>query len=199
MRNPSRCLFKITSRKIWQVYLDHAGNVPVPNLCCRYHLKGVCNKSCFFRLLHVPLTGDQTAALGKWVESCRARMPRQPADAAKKPKLVGNSDIAYTDLPLNLRWTPTNESVARVHSNLLERSAAARLHVSTRGLSSTHALQAQLDPATLVTTRHFERRGSLDAHAIAGALIVRPQGALSFPRPLSGGLAHRRFTLPAPR
>ena len=76
----------------------------MPNLCCRYHLNDVCNESCFFRASHDTLTGDDSAALGKWIESCRARMLRQPADdAATKPKLVGNSDIAYTDLPLDLR------------------------------------------------------------------------------------------------
>ena len=96
VRNPSGRLFKITRRDVWQVFLDHAKEAPVPNLCCRYHLNGVCNESCFFRASHVALTGEQSTTLGKWIESCRARMPsRQPADAAKKPKLVGNPDTAY--------------------------------------------------------------------------------------------------------
>jgi hypothetical protein len=87
---PSRRLFKITSRDFWQVFLDHARVAPVPNLCCCCHQNRVCNKACSFQALHITLTGDQTSALGKWVEFCRARMLRQPADAAKKPKQVGN-------------------------------------------------------------------------------------------------------------
>jgi hypothetical protein len=47
VRNPSGRLFKITSRTVWQIFLDHARDAPVPNLCCRYHLNGVCNESCF--------------------------------------------------------------------------------------------------------------------------------------------------------
>ena len=46
VRNPSGRLFKITSRDVWQVFLDHARDAPVPNLCCRYHLNGVYNDSC---------------------------------------------------------------------------------------------------------------------------------------------------------
>ncbi len=99
VRNPSGRLFKITSRDVWQVFLDHARDAPVPNLCCRSHLNGVCNESCFFGASHVNLTGDQTSALGEWIESFRPRMPRQPAGTAKKPKLLGDSDLAYTDLP----------------------------------------------------------------------------------------------------
>jgi hypothetical protein len=101
VRNPRGCLlFKITSRNIWQVFLDHAREAPVPNLCCCYHLTGVCNKVCFFKALHITLTWDQTSALGKWVESCRARTPHQPADTAKKPKLVGYPENAYAVLTL---------------------------------------------------------------------------------------------------
>jgi hypothetical protein len=47
VRNPIGRLFKITSRDVWQVFLDLAKEAPVPNLCCRYHLNGVCNESCF--------------------------------------------------------------------------------------------------------------------------------------------------------
>ncbi len=110
VQNPSGRLFKITSRDVWQVFLDHAKAAPVPNLCCRYHLNGVCTESCFFRASHVALTGKQTTVLGKWTESCRARMPsRQPVDAAKKPKLVGRYCVQFptrgnrntTDAPAN--------------------------------------------------------------------------------------------------
>jgi hypothetical protein len=116
------------------VFLDHAKAAPVPNLCCRYHLNGVCTESCFFRASHVALTGKQTAALGKWIESCRARMPsRQPADAAKKPKLVGNHDTEYTFLPVETATPRTlPQNVGRAHNELLARSAAARLYASKR-------------------------------------------------------------------
>jgi hypothetical protein len=149
VRNPSGRLFKITSRNIWQAFLDHARDAPVPNLCCRYHLNSVCNESCFFRASHVTLTGDQTSSLGKWIESCRANMPRQPADATKKPKLVGNSDLAYTDLSLGPRRTPTNEPVVRTNSDLLKRSAAARLHALTRGSTCRTFLRRSSPPRQL--------------------------------------------------
>ena len=35
VRNPSGRLFKITSCDIWHIFLDHARDAPVPNLCCR--------------------------------------------------------------------------------------------------------------------------------------------------------------------
>ncbi|KAI2498406.1 hypothetical protein MHU86_16103 [Fragilaria crotonensis] len=128
VRNPSGRLFKITSRDVWQVFLDHAKEAPVPNLCCRYHLNGVCNESCFFRASHVALTGEQSTALGKWIESCRARMPsRQPADAAKKPKLVGDPDTAYNFLPKET-WTLPHTNVGKAHNELLPHSAAAGLY-----------------------------------------------------------------------
>jgi hypothetical protein len=41
-------------------------------------------------------------------------MPRQPADAAKKPKFVGNSEIANNDLPLAPLLTPSNKPEAWV-------------------------------------------------------------------------------------
>ena len=161
VRNPSGRLFKITSRDVWHFSWITPEMRPSPTSA-------------------VTLTGGQTSALGKWIKSCRACMPRQPAEAAKKPKLVGNSDLAYTDLPLDPRWMPTNKPVLRTNSNLLEHSAAARLHASTRGSTSPHVLQALLEPAI---TRPFAPLGSLDAHAIAGAQTVRPQAALLFPSP----------------
>ena len=136
VRNPSGRLFKITSRDVWQVFLDHAKEAPVPNLCCRYHLNGICNDSCFFRASHVALTGEQTTALGKWIESCRTRMPsRQSADAAKKPKLVGQSDNAYSFLPAAVPGI-SPDPIIDVADGLLARSAAARLHASTRDASA---------------------------------------------------------------
>jgi hypothetical protein len=98
---PSGRLFKMTSRNVWQVFLNHPREVPVPNLCCCYHLNGVCNKSYFFKALHITLTGDQTSLLGKWVKSCWAHMQQQPADAAKKSKLVCNPENAYAVPPLD--------------------------------------------------------------------------------------------------
>ena len=184
VRNPSGRLFKITSRDVWQVFLDHARDAPVPNLCCRYHLNGVCNDSCFFGSSHITLTGEQASVLGKWVESCRARMPRQPSDAAKKPKLVGNSDIAYTDLPLAPSRTPTNEPVGWVHNTLLDRSAAARLHATTHGNPSPRSSQAPPAPTT-ITTRSVGQTASLNAHALARSQNPRPQATLSVTSPAS--------------
>jgi hypothetical protein len=184
VRNPSGRLFKITSRDVWQVFLDHARDAPVPNLCCRYHLNGVCNDSCFFGSSHITLTGEQASVLGKWVESCRARMPRQPSDAAKKPKLVGNSDITYNDFPLAPFRTPTNEPVGWVLNTLLDRSAAARLHATTRGNPSPHSSQAPPAPTT-VTTRSVGLTDSLNAHALARSQNPHPQAALSVTSPAS--------------
>jgi hypothetical protein len=100
-------------------------------------------------------------------------MPQQPSDAAKKPKLVGNSDIAYTDLPLDPSRTPTNEPVGWVLNTLLDRSAAARLHASTYGSPPTHNSQAPLNLA------------SLDAPAPARSQNPHPQAALSVTSPAS--------------
>ena len=71
-------------------------------------------------------------ALGKWIESCRAHMLRHPADAAKKPKLVGNSD--NTDIALSAAppWTLPHTTLGLVNNALLKRSAAAKLYASTR-------------------------------------------------------------------
>ena len=195
VRNPSGRLFKITSRDVWQVFLDHAKDAPVPNLCCRYHLNGVCNESCFFRASHVTLSGDQAAALGKWVESCRARMPRQPADAAKKPKLVGNSDIAYTDFPFAHPRTPSHEpAVGRVHNNLLDRSAAARLHAATRSPISPLLSPAPFASATAVTISLAKQPASLDAPAIARSLPPGPQA-----RPVTSPTPQRIRKTPSAR
>ena len=194
VRNPSGRLFKITSRDVWQVFLDHARDAPVPNLCCRYHLNGVCNESCFFRASHVTLTGDQASALGKWVDSCRARMPRPPADAAKKPKLVGNPDLAYNAFPLASRSTPTDEPVARVDGFLLERSAAARMHASTRGSLSTHVSHPRPAHATLAKPpRHIASLGPPAVFAPAGTQHDRSSEALLFP-----SLAPRRIRTQTP-
>ena len=135
VRNPSGRLFKITSRDVWQVFLNHAREASVPNLCCRFHLNGMCNESCFFRASHVALTGEQTTVLGKWIESCRAHMPsRQPAETAKKPKLVGNSDNAYSFLPaVASERTLQQTTIGMVaHHDLLARSTAAQLYALTR-------------------------------------------------------------------
>ena len=174
MRNPSGCLFKITSRDVWQVFPDHAKEAPVPNLRCQYHLNGVCNESCFFRASHVALTGEQTTALGKWIESCRARMPsRQPADAAKKPKLVGNSDNAYSFLPAAAPGTTPDTNIGMAHNGLLTRSAAARLHASTRDTSYP----------TLVPPQHVKRAVRFPV-AISLASLDRIRPCLVHGRPL---------------
>ncbi len=147
VRSPSKRLFKITSRDVWQVFLNHAREAPVPNLCSHYHLNGLCNESCFFKVSNLTLTGDQTSALGKWVEFCRARMPQQPADTAKKPKLVRNPENACAVLCFAPLLTLTNKPVGRVNSYLFEWAAAARMHASTSGSNSTHISLTQLDPA----------------------------------------------------
>ena len=197
VRNPSGRLFKITSRDVWQVFLDHAKEAPVPNLCCRYHLNGICNESCFFRASHVALTGEQTIALGKWVDSCRARMPnRQTGDAAKKPKLVGNHDNAYSFLPASATpRTLASTNVGTAHNKVLARSAAARLHDSKRDVTwakpirPRHALGTAVLPAV---PSPMSLASASDRMTSSGVLARSPSPKLVLPTPLAS-----RETLPA--
>ena len=69
--------------------------------------------------------------------------------------------------------TLTNDPVGRVNSNLLERSAAARIHASTRGVNLTH-----ISP-TFAKPRHTDQVVSLAAHATAGTQPARPPVSLS--------------------
>ena len=71
----------------------------------------------------------------------------QPADAAKKPKLVGNSDNAYSFLPAVAPGTTPDTNIGMAHNGLLARSAATRLYASTRDKSYP----------TLVHPRHVSR------------------------------------------
>ena len=95
--NPQKGVFETTSNDTWQVFIDHAGSAPIPNMCCRWHLNGKCVKNCFNAASHIQLDDTQIDAVKAWIEKCRARMPRNSSDArtAKKQKL-GHSDSAYT-------------------------------------------------------------------------------------------------------
>ncbi|KAI2489345.1 hypothetical protein MHU86_25258 [Fragilaria crotonensis] len=95
--NPIGRLIKISSKDNWQTFVDHAGEAPIPNLCCRFHLNGRCVKSCFHSSTHVALTDEQKAGLTAWVAKCRSRMRshQDEGDKTKKPKLV-NRDHAYS-------------------------------------------------------------------------------------------------------
>ena len=46
--NPLKGVFFETNRTdTWQVFIYHAGSVPIPNMCCRWHLNGKCVQNCF--------------------------------------------------------------------------------------------------------------------------------------------------------
>ena len=78
--NPQARSFRLTGQDMWQVFLDHAREAPLANMCCRYHLNGRCVDSCNYRHTHVPLTAEQLAAMPGWLAKCRCRM-RNPAAA----------------------------------------------------------------------------------------------------------------------
>ena len=40
--NPHGRHTRLTRQDDWQVFLDRAADVPIPNMCCRYHLNGKC-------------------------------------------------------------------------------------------------------------------------------------------------------------
>ena len=73
--NPQGRIEKITSKDHWQTFIDHAGEAPLPNLCCCYHLNGRCKKGCPIDDTHVPLSAAQKTALASWVSKCRGKMP----------------------------------------------------------------------------------------------------------------------------
>ena len=95
--NPQKGIFETNSNDTWQVFINHAGSAPIPNMCCRWHLNGKCVKNCFNAASHIQLDNTQIEAVKVSIERCHARMPRSLSDArgAKKQKL-GHSDSAYT-------------------------------------------------------------------------------------------------------
>ena len=84
--NPQKGILETNSNDTWQVFIDHAGSAPIPNMCCRWHLNGKYVKNCFNAASHIQLDNTQIKAVKVWVERCRARMPRSSSDArgAKK-------------------------------------------------------------------------------------------------------------------
>jgi hypothetical protein len=95
--NPQKGVFETLRTDTWQVFMDHAGSAPIPNMCCRWHLNGKCVQNCFNASSHIQLDDTQIEAVRAWIEKCRARMPRSSVDArnAKKQKL-GHSDPSST-------------------------------------------------------------------------------------------------------
>ena len=87
---------KLTSKDVWQVFLDHAHKAPVPHLCCRFHLNGRCVRSCHYADTHVALSSDQKSVLTTaWIGKCRARMnatANSTDRGCKKSKLVANRE-----------------------------------------------------------------------------------------------------------
>jgi hypothetical protein len=108
---------------------------------------------------------------------------RQPADAAKKPKLVGHSDNAYGFRPAAAPGT-SSETKIGMANGLLARSAAARLHASTRDTSNP----------TLVSPRHVER-----ADRFPTALSLAPPARTSARTTSPSFLARSHPTLPVSR
>jgi hypothetical protein len=145
---------KLTSKDVWQVFLDHAHKAPVPHLCCRFHLNGRCVRSCHYADTHVALSSDQKSVLTTaWIGKCRARMnatANSTDRGCKKSKLVANREsylAAAVDVaaPLDIiaaslslasppAWGPSPISLApprpraTASALALTRSAAARLH-----------------------------------------------------------------------
>ena len=74
--NPNGRLINISSKDNWQTFVNHAGEAPIPNLCCRYHLNRRCVRSCFHSNTHVALTDEQKAGLTSWVAKAHAISPR---------------------------------------------------------------------------------------------------------------------------
>ncbi len=61
--NPLKGIFEANSNDIWQVFIDHAGSAPIPNMCCRWHLNGNCVKNCFNAASHIQLDDPQIEAV----------------------------------------------------------------------------------------------------------------------------------------
>jgi hypothetical protein len=105
---------------------------------------------------------------------------RQPADAAKKPKLVGHSDNAYSFRPAAAPGTSPETNIGMA-TGLLARSAAARLHASTRDTSNP----------TLISPQHVAR-----ADRFPTALSLAPPARTSARTTLPSFLARSHPTLP---
>ena len=87
-RNPQTLVYDRNPHDSWQTFIDHARSGPIPNMCLRWHLKGVCSDQCFIRASHVEMTDDQRQKLKEWIAKCRSRMGRPGATTGthKKPK-----------------------------------------------------------------------------------------------------------------
>ena len=86
--NPQKRIFETNRNNTWQVFIDHPGSAPIPNMCCRWHLNGKCVKNCFSAASHVQLDDTQIEAVKAWIEKCRARMPRLSAGACGTKKKI---------------------------------------------------------------------------------------------------------------
>jgi hypothetical protein len=61
--NPQKGVLETNSNDTWQVFIDHAGSAPIPNMCCRWHLNGKCVKNCFNAASHIQLDATQIEAV----------------------------------------------------------------------------------------------------------------------------------------
>ena len=142
----------------WVQFLCGRAGVPVANL-----------RGLAFQVATAPSRlgwfVERRMALGKWIESCRAHMLRHPTDAAKKPKLVGNSDDADIALSAAPPWTLPHTTLGLVNNALLKRSAAAKLYASTRYPNTSN--RGTNPPAAL----EFELATSCHV-ALAGRLVA---------------------------
>ena len=111
--NPQKGVLETNSNDTWQVFIDHAGSAPIPNMCCRWHLNGKCVKNCFNAASHIQLDATQIEAVKAWIEKCHARMPRSSTDArsTKKQKL-GHSDFVGRPTFWSGRPGPAPQSIS---------------------------------------------------------------------------------------
>ncbi|KAI2505693.1 hypothetical protein MHU86_8752 [Fragilaria crotonensis] len=215
--NPLGRLVKITSKDTWQTFVDHAGEAPIPNLCCRYHLNGRCVKSCFHANTHVALTDEQKNGLTTWVAKCRSRMRSQPDDGDKpKKQKVGNRDhysLSTSSTPhlvIDQQPTPGPQSpstISATNSPLLSaRLNDSRCQPQAAGLptSSRTAIVASYrrptppsTPLRVVSPAARSPAAVMHASRTAGHVVMAPA---VFQRPSSTDAPHpsaaSRYALP---
>ena len=88
--NPQNGVFETNRVDTWQVFIDHAGSAPIPNICCRWHLNGKCVKNYFNTASHIQLDDTQIEAVKAWIEKCRARIPHSSVDARGTKIKIGS-------------------------------------------------------------------------------------------------------------
>ena len=89
-RNPQAVVYDRDPNDRWQTFIDHAKSGPIPNMCCSYHLNGICTDLCFIRSLHADMTrnsgnGGPTAGVG-WDAQERRRAQTKNQNKGRVPK-----------------------------------------------------------------------------------------------------------------